>query len=101
MRLPQSAIAQELLTTAHLILNVGEVNYLKGRHRYILNRRGGFTRIETRAGKRLVHDQGGVAPLTPDFTAADLARFRAARDQILLQLMAKAEQKAFQRSKRR
>ena len=96
----KTAIAQELVTTANLVLNLAQSNYLKGRT-YVFSRRRGFTKIDRRDGQRLVHDQGGVPTLTADFQASDLAKIGQARDTLLRQLAQKYEPQSLQRSKRR
>ena len=94
------AIAQELITTTNLVLNLAQRNYLKGRT-YVFSRRRGFTKIDRRDGTRLVHDQGGIPTLTADFKPSDLAKLSQARDTILLAIAQKYEQQATQRSQRR
>jgi len=96
----KTAIAQELITTANLVLNLAQSNYLKGRT-YVFSRRRGFTKIDRRDGKRLVHDQGGTPTHTADFQASDLARIGQARDALLRQIAQKYEPQSLQRSIRR
>jgi len=96
----KTAIAQELITTANLVLNLAQSNYLKGRT-YVFSRRRGFTKIDRRDGARLVHDQGGTPTLTADLQASDLARIGQARDALLHQIAQKYEPQSLQRSKRR
>jgi len=94
------AIARELITTANLVLNLAQSNYLKGRT-YVFSRRRGFTKIDRRDGTRLVHDQGGTPTLTADFQASDRAQIAQARDTLLFAIAQQYEQTATQRSKRR
>ncbi|PSB33246.1 MobV family relaxase [Stenomitos frigidus] len=94
------AIAQELITTTNLVLNLAQSNYWKGRT-YVFSRRRGFTKIDRRDGTRLVHDQGGTPTLTADFQPSDLAKISQARDTIFLAIAQQYEPQATQRSKRR
>ncbi len=96
----QQAIARELITTANLVLNLAQSNDLKGRT-YVFSRRRGFTKIDRRDGRRLVHDQGGTPTLTADFQASDRAKIAQARDTLLFAIAQQYEQTATQRSKRR
>jgi len=96
----KTAIAQELITTTNLVLNLAQSNYLKGRT-YVFSRRRGFTKIDRRDGTRLVHDQGGTPTLTADFKLSDLAKIGQARDTLLLAIAQQYEPQATQRSKRR
>ncbi|UBF30756.1 plasmid recombination protein (plasmid) [Kovacikia minuta CCNUW1] len=96
----KQAIAQELITTANMVLNLAQSNYWKGQT-YILSRRRGFTKIDTRDGKRLVHDQGGVPTLTSNFQLRDLEKVRRDRDRILLLIAQTYEGQDSQRKRRR
>jgi len=96
----KTAIAQELITTANLVLNLAQSNYLKGRT-YVFSRRRGFTKIDRRDGARLVHDQGGTPTLTAALQSSDLARIAQARDMLLRQIAQKYKPQSLQRSKRR
>lgn len=88
----KEAIAQELITTANMVLNLAERNYWKGRQ-YVFSRRKGFTKIDDREGRRLVHNEGGFAILSTSFKLDELEKIRKARDQVLLILSQRIEQK--------
>ena len=97
----RQAIAQEMILSAHIILNTVGRNYLRGRNRLVFSRRKGMTKIATRDGKPLVHDQGGTPSLSEQFTLADQQRIRQVRDYVLLAHAQTYAQQEQQRSKKR
>ncbi len=88
----REAIALELITTANMVLNLADRNHWKGRT-YVFSRRKGFTKIDDREGRRLVHDENGKPTLSASFKPEELEKIRKARDQVFLLLSQRIEQR--------
>jgi len=88
----KEAIALELITTANMVLNLADRNHWKGR-KYVFSRRKGFTKIDDRDGRRLVHNEEGKPTLSDSFKPAELEKIRKARDQVFLLLSQRIEQR--------
>jgi hypothetical protein len=64
------------------VLNTAQKNYLRGA-RYTFSWRRGYTKIDSRDGRRLVHDEGNKPTLTANFTPEDLIYLRQQRQQCI------------------
>lgn len=88
----RESIALELITTANMVLNLADRNHWKGQ-KYVFSRRKGFTKIDDRDGRRLVHDENGKPTLSASFKPEELDKIRKARDQVFLLLSQRIEQR--------